>query len=62
MNSTLGDFMQGKNSKHINGLYSFFDFDRFQVFFGRIEPAFRIACESKVGSFESASAPNLSLE
>lgn len=62
MRQASGSLMQGKNPKHINGLYSFFDFDRYEGDFGWFVTAFRIAYESKVGGFESASAPNLSLE
>jgi hypothetical protein len=45
--------MQGKNPKHINGLYSFFDFDRFQGDFGWFEPDLEVVEASKMANFES---------
>jgi len=52
--------MQGKNPKHINGLYSFFDFDRYQGNFGWFEPHLEVVEDSKTASFESENAKYLS--
>jgi hypothetical protein len=51
-----GSLMQEKNSKHINGLYSFFDFDRFQGDLVRFEPDLEVVDESKMANSESESA------
>ena len=62
MSWALGNVMQGKNSKHINGLYSFFEFGRFQGDFRWFEPGLEVAEDSKMTNFESENAKFLSLE
>jgi len=53
MRESSGSLIQGKNPKHINGLYSFFYFDQFQGNLGRFEPDLEVVDESKVTKFES---------
>jgi len=56
-----GNFMQGKNSKHINGLYSFFGFGSFQGKVGWFESDFGVVVENKMANFESGQTTYCSL-
>jgi hypothetical protein len=54
-----GLLMQGKNSKHINDLYSFFDIDRYQGNFGWFEPDFGVVEARKI-RIPNRKMPNIS--